>query len=176
MSVVNFDSENLVVDWISFNIQGLTEETSLKRIAGHLSSRFTPLIVMDNGARIVYSGLRNRYHVSLRQYTKKNWVGTQIIFSGKNAVYFYKLLKTQKFDWSILNLDHYSLSLGRIDLCFSRTNDSNNTTRSFDAFLVNSRRQIQNRTTTRHIRLHDFPNGKMLKVNRRNNSLHYRVY
>jgi hypothetical protein len=29
---------------------------------------------------------------------------------------------------------------------------------------------------TRHIRLDDFPNGKMLKINRRNNSLHYRVY
>ena len=26
------------------------------------------------------------------------------------------------------------------------------------------------------MKLHDFPDGKMLKVNRRNNSLHYRVY
>jgi len=41
---------------------------------------------------------------------------------------------------------------------------------------VDSRNQIQNHTTTRHIRLQDFPDGKILKVNRRNNSVHYRVY
>ena len=176
MTNINFDSENLVMDWISFNIQGLTSETGIKRIARHLSSRFTPLIIINDESRIGYSGLRNKYHVSLRQYTKNNWVGTQIIFPGENAVYFYKLLKTQKFDWSIFKLDQRSLSLGRIDLCFSRTNDSNNITKSFDAFLVDSRSQIQNHTTTRHIKLDDFPNGKILKINRRNNSFHYRVY
>ena len=41
---------------------------------------------------------------------------------------------------------------------------------------MDSRSQIQNHTTTRHIRLQDFPDGKILKVNRRNNSVHYRVY
>lgn len=45
--------------------------------------------------------------------------------------------------------------------------------RTFDAFLIASRSQIQTTTTTRYIKLQDFPSGKMLKVNRRNNSLHY---
>ena len=174
--MISFNSENLVVDWISFNIQGLTSETGVKRVANRLSSHFTPLIVIDNEFRVGYSGLKNQYNVSLRQYTKTNWVGTQIIFSGENAVYFYKLIKTGKFDWRILKLDQHSISLGRIDLCFSRTNGSDNTTKSFDAFLVDSRSQVQNHTATRHIRLEDFPNGKMLKINRRNNSLHYRIY
>ena len=173
---MNFESENLVVDWISFNLQGLTSKTGVEKIACHLSSYFTPLIIIDDMFRIGYSGLRNKYHVSLRQYTKNNWVGTQIIFSGENAVYLYKLLKTQKFDWSIFKFDGCSLSLGRIDLCFSRTNNSSNTTELFDAFLLNSRSKIQNHTNTRYIKLEDFPSGKMLKVNRRNNSLHYRVY
>jgi hypothetical protein len=108
--------------------------------------------------------------------SKGHWVWTQIIFSGKDAAYFYKLIKTQRFDWGLLKFDEHSLSLGRIDLCFSRPNDLNHTSKSFDAFLVDSRSQIQNHTTTRHIRLQDFPDGKVLKVNRRNNSLHYRVY
>ena len=73
-------------------------------------------------------------------------------------------------------MDQHTLSLGRIDFYFSRTNNPNDTIKSFDAFLVDSRTQIQNSTTSRHIRLQDFPDGKMLKVNRRNNSLHYRVY
>jgi hypothetical protein len=44
---LDFLSENLVVDWISFNIGGLTGEANLKRIAGGLSSRFTPLVIWN---------------------------------------------------------------------------------------------------------------------------------
>ena len=73
-------------------------------------------------------------------------------------------------------MDQHTLSLGRIDLYFSRTNGPNDTIKLFDAFLVNSRTQIQDHTTTRHIKLQNFPDGKMLKVNQRNNSCHYRVY
>jgi hypothetical protein len=121
---------------------------------------------------------KKKSKVSVRQYTgsKSYWVGTQIIFSGKNASYFYNLIKTQNFDWSILKFEQHSLRLGRIDLCFSRNNGPNDTIKSFDAFLVDSRTQIQNHTNTKHIRLQDFPDGKILKINRRNNSLHYRVY
>jgi hypothetical protein len=172
MGIPNFDSEKLVVDWISFNIQGLTDP---QIIARRLFSRFNSFITVDDQHRVRFSDPRNNYNVSLRQYNK-NWVGTQIIFSGKNAAYFYKLIKTQKFDWKILRVDQHTLSLGRIDLCFSRTNNPNDTMKSFDGFLVDSRSHIQNHTTTRHIRLQDFPDGKVLKVNRRNNSLHYRVY
>lgn len=100
----------------------------------------------------------------------------RVIFSGKNASYFYELIKTKKINWSLLKFDQHTLSLNRIDLCFSRFNCFNHTTNLFDEFLVNSRSQIQNRMNTRHIRLQDFPDGKMLKVNRRNNSVHYRIY
>jgi len=81
-----------------------------------------------------------KYEVSIRQCTgyKGYWVGTKIIFSGKNAAYSYKLIKTQRFVWNLLKFDERSLSLGRIDLCFSRPNDLNHTSKSFDGFLVNS--------------------------------------
>ena len=175
MKLLNFQFENLVVDWISFNIQGLPDP---RRIANGLSKHFTPHVIIDNVPTIGFHGLKKKYKVSVRQYTgsRSYWVGTQIIFSGKDAAHFYKLIKTQKFNWKILMIDQHTLSLGRIDLCFSRPNDLNHTIKSFDAFLVDSRTQIQNHTTTRHIRLQDFPDGKVLKVNRRNNSLHYRVY
>ena len=75
-----------------------------------------------------------------------------------------------------MKLGQHNLNLGRIDLCFSRPNDWSHTSKSFDAFLVDSRSQIQDHTNTKYIKLQDFPNGKMLKVNRRNNSRHYRVY
>jgi hypothetical protein len=147
-------------------------------IADRLSKHFTPHVIIDDVPTIGFHGLKKKYKVSVRQYreSKSYCVGTQIIFSGKDAAYFYKLIKTEEFDWSLLKFDGHSLSLGRIDLCFSRASDLNRTSKSFDEFLLDSRSQVQNNTNTRHIRLQDFPLGKMLKVNRRNNSVHYRVY
>ena len=173
--MITLDSENLQLDWISFNPEGLIDP---KIIAGRLLKYFTPHVLMDDVPSIGYHGFKKKYKVSIHQYTgsKGYWIGTRIIFSGKNASYFYKLLKTGKFDWSLLKFEEHILSLGRIDLCFSRPNDWSHTSKLFDTFLVDSRSQIQDHTTTRYMKLHDFPDGKMLKVNRRNNSLHYRVY
>ena len=95
MQSLNFDSENLVVDWISFNLEGLTDP---KRIACRLFSRFNASITMYDQSNIRFSDRRNRYDVLICQYRKSHWIGTQIIFSGKDAAYFYKLIKTQKFD------------------------------------------------------------------------------
>jgi hypothetical protein len=175
MNLTNFDSENLKVDWISLNLKGLVD-TSI--IASRLSKYFTPHVLIDDVPSIGFHGLKKKYKVSIRQYTgsKGYWVGTKIIFSGKGAAYFYKLIQTQRFDWDLLKFDKHSLSLGRIDLCFSRLNDWSHTSKLFDAFLVDSRSQIQNHTNTKYIKLQDFPDVKMLKVNRRNNSRHYRVY
>ena len=175
MKLLNFQYENLKVDWISFNLEGFKDpETLARRFCRH----FTPHVLIDDVPSIGFHGLKKKYKVSIRQYTgsKGYWVGTQIIFSGKNASYFYKLIQTQRFDWDLLKFDQQNLSLGRIDLCFSLPNDLSHTSKSFDEFLVDSRSQIQDHTNTKYIKLQDFPNGKMLKVNRRNNSRHYRVY
>ena len=122
-------------------------------------------------------GFRFFESASLRDMSKNHSSAGWFLDISKNSLsHINYIIKTQKFDWSLLKFDQHTLSLGRIDLYFSRLNDFNHTTKSFDAFLVNSRSQIQNHTNTRHIRLQDFPNGKILKVNRRNNSVHYRVY
>ena len=172
---LTFESENLEVDWISLNLEGWMDP---RIIANRLSKYFTPHVLIDDVPGIGFHGFQKKYKVSIRQYTgsKGYWVGTKIIFSGKDAAYFYKLIKTQRLDWSLLKFDEHSLSLSRIDLCFSRPNDWSDTSKSFDGFLVDSRSQIQDHTTTKYIKLQDFPNGKMLKVNRRNNLRHYRVY
>ena len=138
MKLLNFQSQNVVVDWISLNIQGLPDPLIIARC---LSKHFTPHVLMTDVSSIGFHGLKKKYKVSIRQYTgsKGYWVGTKIIFSGKDAVYFYKLIKTQRLDWGLLKFDEHSLSLGRIDLCFSRPNDLNHTSKLFDAFLVDSR-------------------------------------
>ena len=77
---------------------------------------------------------------------------------------------------SLLKFEEHILSLGRIDVCFSRPNDWSHTIKLFDTFLVDSRSQIQDHTTTRYMKLHDFPDGKILKVSRKNNLLYYQIY
>lgn len=175
MAKISFNSENLKVDWVSFNLKGLV---NTKIIADRLSNYFTPHVMIDGKPEIRFHGLQKKYKVYIHQYTgsKGYWIGTKIIFSGKNANYFYTLLKTRNFDWSLLKFEEHNLSLGRIDLCFSLMNDLSHTNKSFDKFLVDSRSHIQDHTNTKYIKLQDFPNGKMLKINRRNNSRHYRVY
>ena len=65
-------------------------------IAGRLSKYFTPHILIDDVPITGFHGLKKKYKVSIRQYTgsKGYWLGTRIIFSGKDAAYFYKLIKT----------------------------------------------------------------------------------
>ena len=126
MSLTNFDSENLALDWISFNLEGLINP---RVIADRFSKHFTPHVLIDDVPCIRYHGLNKKYKVSIRQYTgsKSYWVGTQIIFSGKDAAHCYNLIKTQKIGWETLMMGRHPLSLGRIDLYFYRTNDSNDT-------------------------------------------------
>ena len=94
MKLLNFESQNLMVDWISFNIQGLPDPET---IASGLSKHFTPHVLIDGEPNMSYHGFKKKYKVSIRQYTgsKSYWVGTQIIFSGKDAAYFYKLIKKE---------------------------------------------------------------------------------
>ena len=108
MKLLTFHSQHLDVDWISFNLQGLSDP---KTIDSNLSKYFTPHILVDDVPNIGFHGLKKKYKVSIRQYTgsKGYWIGTKIIFSSKNASYFYKLVKTQRFDWNLLKFNQHSL-------------------------------------------------------------------
>ena len=93
MKFLNSQSQNVVVNWISFNIKGLPDPLIIAR---RLSKHFTSHVLMDYVPSIGFHGFKKKYKVSIPQYTKGYWVGTKIIFSGKNAAYLYKLIKTQK--------------------------------------------------------------------------------
>jgi hypothetical protein len=89
---LTFESENLVVDYISFNLEGLMYPGI---VAHRLLKYFTPHVLIDDVPSISFHGLKKKYKVSVRQYTgsKSYWVGTQIIFSGKMRVIFITLSK-----------------------------------------------------------------------------------
>ena len=66
MSMITLDSENLQLDWISFNLEGLIDH---KIIAGRLLKYFTPHVLMDDVPSIGYHGFKKKYKVSIHQYT-----------------------------------------------------------------------------------------------------------
>lgn len=55
MNFITLDSENLVVDWFSFNLEGLMNP---KIIARRLSKHFTPHVLMDDVPSIGFHGLK----------------------------------------------------------------------------------------------------------------------
>ena len=69
MSLTNFDSENLALDWISFNLEGLINP---RVIADRFSKHFTPHVLIDDVPCIRYHGLDKKYKVSIRQYLSVN--------------------------------------------------------------------------------------------------------
>jgi len=87
---LSFESENLVVDYISFNIQGLIEP---KTIANYLFQNFgfnftvAKIIKGKWKSEFSDSARQNQFKVSFRQHeynpeAKSFWVGTKIDFSG----------------------------------------------------------------------------------------------
>jgi hypothetical protein len=178
-SKINFQTENLQVDYITLTIENVVDQKDISRIASDFSNslNFNSKLKDNETGQIekLYSNTSNKYSVLIEKYDSNfHWVGILLKFSGDNAKQFFKLIKLRKVDWKIFKKD--SISLSRFDLCYFRPNDLPNNRKLFDKFLVDSRSQILESTRTRHLSLKDNTRGKILKVNRRSNSFHYRVY
>ena len=172
---MNFYSEGLAVDYISLSLENISQTNEILKIAFHFSRalKFNFYFKYNQKIKSQHFDFKQEYNFLIEKYDSKfNWSGILIKFSGNNAKQFYKLLKRNKVNWNIFK--NYSVSLNRFDLCYFRRNQFSQT--SFDEFLLEARKQIQTSTNTRHISLKDSPDGKILKVNRRSNALHYRVY
>jgi len=119
------------------------------------------------------SRLQNTYRVSFRQQEynpeyKSFWQGTQMIFTGKNAAQFYRLIKAQEFQWSILNLEN--TNLGRFDIHYFLISELANQTNLVQDFFLKSkdRAQAEGIVAT--------SDSKLLKIGHRSSPNHYRVY
>jgi len=104
---LSFESENLVVDYISFNIQGLVGRKQVEIIAKYFFQilGFNSTFAKGSTGKEEdwFFDFRNQHQVSFRYYLYASeyttyWSGTKVDFSGKNATQFYTLIKQQKFD------------------------------------------------------------------------------
>ena len=169
---LSFESENLVVDYISLNIQGWFD---VKPIAKYLFQEFdfNSSIFSTGRVKTLNYDHRNMYSVSFRQQEyhpefKSFWEGTQMIFSGEHAAEFYRLIKAQEFQWSILNLE--KTSLGRFDIHYFLITESGNRNNLVQDFFLKSkdRAKAEGIAAT--------SDSKLLKIGHRSSPNHYRVY
>jgi hypothetical protein len=114
-----FESENLVVDWISFKFQDLDNPTIIN-IANYLEKiGFNSYQQSGKLAKPIKESLlvssQNKFEVL---FVKEGpyWQGTTLQFSGLNATFFYSLAQKGLISWEIFS----SGVLSRFDLYFSR--------------------------------------------------------
>jgi hypothetical protein len=120
---LTFDSENLVVDWISFKFQHL-EDSTKKKIANYLF-KFGFNSYQESGklAKPVKESIlvspENKLE-ALFVTEGPYWKGTILQFSGFNARNFYNLIKQELVSWELFS----SATLSRFDIYYSRKNKS----------------------------------------------------
>lgn len=186
MSQLSFKNQGLEVDYISFNITGLTNPESIAKIASYLSKsfgfnsqikekqdkHFQDLVLEENNTFQV------RFLRSLRNTAFKiYWDGTTISFSGTNAAQIYKSIQRRHFDWTVFK--DYKINLGRFDLFYFRkdkTTDPNDNYLELEKFMEKSCQRVRDKSKRRHASWHRNSKGLILKVGSRTSSNYYRVY
>lgn len=182
---LSFESENLVVDWISFNIQGTADFDLVNRIAKYLFQHFdfNSIITKKVNGKWKSQGLnnnpRNQFQVSFRQHeyepeSKSFWVGTKIDFSGKNAAQIYKIIQAQNFDWDIFQ--PYVLSLSRFDLCYFRQTKLTDQRDNLELFMTKCCQKTFDRSKRNFAQYTRNSQGLILRIGSRKSPNYFRVY
>jgi hypothetical protein len=118
-----FQSEKLIVDYISFNLRD--GKNNLEKLSQffHRYYQFNCYQLMhENGKKKPYLvDPSYKFEVVFRfNVNPVNKKTIAIQFSSRNAYYFYRILKFKKFNWQIFDLKN--LSLARFDICYIRSN------------------------------------------------------
>jgi hypothetical protein len=94
MKKLTFESESLVVDYISFTIQGLIDRKQTERIAKYFFQILAFNSTFAKGStgkeKDLFFDSQNQHQVFFRYYLYASeytiyWSGTKVDFSGKNA-------------------------------------------------------------------------------------------
>ena len=177
---LNFETEKLVVDYISFNITGCTDP---EPIANYLSNSFGFNSVLKETFKgksedLIFE-IRNRYKVSFIKSTynpesNSYWTGMTVKFSGENGEYFYSLVRKKLIDWCIFDLS--CTNLGRFDLYYFRKSNPIDQDDLPESFMENSCEKVNSKSKREKAFWNLTPRGLIMRIGNRSNSNYYRVY
>lgn len=172
---LTFESQNLVVDYIRFNIEGLID---VKPIYNYLvkSFGFKSIIKKNEGLEMNYHN-KNQLVVVFVSYEydpKLNifWSGWQINFPGLSGDYLYSLIKKNRLDWKILN----GAILSRIDISYFRKSHYGDSNEQVKNFLESSYLNIRNKSKRQKVNFNPNKRPYLLKIGHRGSLNHDRVY
>lgn len=177
---LTFQSEDLVVDYISFNITGsINTESITKYLFEKLNFNSTFAKWHNGTAKSWFYLAKNQHQVSFRQLEydplfKSFWEGTIIHFSGSNAAQFYKIIQAQKFDWNILKSK--DVSLGRIDLYYFRESQLTDQKDQLEKFFTNIMAKTANQRKKTSLKYDPGIKNYILRIGNRKSSNFYRIY
>ncbi len=183
MKKLTFESENLVVDYISFNIQGLVNRKQVERIAKYffqiLGFNSTFAKGSNGKEEDLFFDFQNQHQVSFRYYLYASeyityWSGTKVDFSGKNATQFYQIIKQQKFDWNLFDLKN--IKLGRFDYYYFRPISDAHTDDKLKHFMQSSCDKILTNYKRRKAIFGREETGYVTRIGSRTSSNYYRIY
>jgi len=183
---LSFESENLSIHYICFNIQGFIELEDIKKIAFYLFESFgfnSTFISYDRTQgweekKIFYMS-KNQHKVSFHQFDynpqiKSFWVGTKIHFSGGNGCQVYNQVKKNQFNWGIF--DGLSVTLSRMDVCYFRGTKLNDQNELLEDFMEKCCQRIKTKDKRRKAEWNLESAGLVLRIGHRGSSKFYRVY
>jgi len=169
---LTFESENLVVDWISFKFQYLDNSTKTM-IANYLfklgfnSFQESGKLAKPRKESILVSS-QNKFEV-LFVADNPYWDGTILNFSGLNAKTFYSFAQKGSIDWTVFS----SGELNRFDLYYSRQKTIQDKT-SVREFLRNCHNKLT--LTNKNVSFDKNSKGLILKIGSRRSNHYFRVY
>ncbi len=176
----NFQEQKLEIDYLAFNKQFRNNSdliNDILTISDYLDINFyfnSFLIWEKKPHRPIRQNRNSNYKVIFifRQEDKYNKVLT-ISFSGKNAAYFYQLIKSEKINWNIFDLNY--ISLGRIDICHFRENKLSDIEYVYN-FLQECCNYINAHNETIKTKIVTNQNGPILAIGNRSSQSYYRIY
>jgi len=114
-NTLSFQSQNLVVDWISFKSQNQNIEINKKKIAQYFYDLGFNSFQLDNSSNNpIFENSKNKVEMFFDD-SQNYWSGTILSFRGSNAKYFYELVQDGLIDWKIFQ----NMLLNRFDIYFS---------------------------------------------------------
>jgi len=169
---LTFQSENLVVDYISFKFQKL-ENSTQRKIADYLFKLgFNSYQESGKLAKPIQEPIfvnKNYTYKVIFVHQAPFWEGTVLHFSGYNASVFYSLVQKQLIDWTIFSAG----VLSRFDLYYSREKKRDDKI-SHREFLQGCQKQLEQ--TNKNVQLEKNSKGCILKIGNRKSNHYSRIY
>ena len=169
---LTFESENLVVDYISFKFQYLDNFTQTEIANYLLKLGFNSYQESGKLAKPIQEPIFIKKTYSYKVIFVRQapfWEGTILHFSGSNAAIFYSLLQKKLIDWTIFSTG----VLSRFDLYYSRNNKIDDKILPRE-FLENCQRELNRRD--RNVSLEKNSKGFILKIGNQRSNNYFRIY